>query len=1000
MFDDEKSKEQLIEELNDARIKLSEYETLKAALEETQKKYRALFKAFPLGITISDRSGNIVESNIIAEKLLGLSKEEQGSRRIDGSEWSIIRTDGTPMPPSEYASVRALAENRLIENVEMGVMKPTGEVAWINVSAIPVHLGHFDLIITYGDITERKQLESKLLRKIKVLEGIARIFEGAVACESVEDLGMAILAVVEEITASKISFLGELGADGLLQATAISAPGWSLCASHQSAGIRSLPKNFKVHGLYRRVLQEGISLLTNDPSAHPDSIGVSPEHPALTAFLGAPLFSKEMVVGIIAMANREGGYSAEHQEDLESLSAVIFEALERKRVELALKESDERFRTFMDNSPAVSWIKNADLRYVFVSKAAERILGTRINDLLGKTNREIWDAEIAEQSERTDAIVLERNSPIEVTGASFEQGGKSINWHTFKFPLMAPGGGRFIGGISVDVTRQVELANNLDEANRRLNMALEAAKAGIWEWDLRTNANVWSEHVFELFGLDRTRSTPHFDTWLESVKPDQRENMKAYLDDMTKKGGLIETEWQVNLTEDRVRWLFSRGMPKFSRKGTLEGYRGVVIDITDRVLAEQARKEIDAKLVAAMESMADAVFISDANGNFIHFNDAFATFHKFKNKDDCFKTLIEYPDILDVFMDTGVLAPFDMWAVPRALRGETVMNAEYGLRRKDTGETWIGSYNFAPIRNANGSIVGSVIVGRDITARKDAERRLRESEEKFRKLFNSLPVATVIVSLENDNFVEVNAAFEKIMGYSRSEALLSSVLGLGIWVSPEDHSQYTSTLKTERVVENFETSLRSRDGRIMTVLISGELIEVSEHMWTISSWLDISERRRLADDLTASSARLEDMNAALRVLLEHREQDRPNMERRVLDNMRLLVMPFIEAIRGENPSPQVLHNLNHALSKFEEITAGFAHTLENSYRRLTVSEIRVADMIRSGMTSKEIAHTLGLSVTTANFYRASIRRKLGLVGKKDSLIAFLRALQDEKGKAK
>jgi len=565
MPDDEKSIEQLVDELNDARKKLSEFAALKAVLEESQQQYRALFNSFPLGITISNRSGNIVESNAIAEKLLGLSREEQGFRRIDGAEWSIIRPDGTKMPSSEYASVRALKENRLIENVEMGIVKPTGEISWINVSATPVHLGHFGLIITYGDITER-------------------------------------------------------------------------------------------------------------------------------------------------------------------------------------------------------------------------------------------------------------------------------------------------------------------------------------------------------------------------------------------------------------------------------------------VLAEQARNEIDAKLMAALESMSDAVFISDANGHFVNFNEAFATFHKFKSKEECFKTLIEYPDILDVFIENGDLVPLDMWAVPRALRGETVMNAEYVLRRKDTGETWVGNYNFAPIRNVTGSIVGAVVVGHDITARKEAERRLQESEVKFRKLFNSLPVATVIISLSEGNFFEINDAFEKIMGYSRAETLQKSELDLGIWVSPEDHLSYTSALKTERAVENFEALLRSRDGRILTALISGELIEVSGQMWAISSWLDISERRRLADDLTASLARLEDINAALRVLLEHREQDRPNMERRVLDNMRLLVLPYIEAIRGENPSPQILRNLNFALSKFEEITAGFAHNLEDRYTALTVSEIRVADMIRSGMTSKEIAHALGLSVTTANFYRASIRRKLGLVGKKKTLTAFLRAL--------
>jgi PAS domain S-box-containing protein len=158
-------------------------------------------------------------------------------------------------------------------------------------------------------------------------------------------------------------------------------------------------------------------------------------------------------------------------------------------------------------------------------------------------------------------------------------------------------------------------------------------------------------------------------------------------------------------------------------------YYSFIADITERRRAEEALSENRAKLEAALASMTDAVFISDSEGKFINFNDAFATFHRFRNKDECAKTFAEYPDILDVFMADGTLAPVDMWAVPRALRGEIATNAEYTLRRKDTGESWVGSYSFAPIRDENGTIVGSVVVGRDITEHKKAEEDLIKLSE-------------------------------------------------------------------------------------------------------------------------------------------------------------------------------------------------------------------------------------------------------------------------------
>ena len=191
-------------------------------------------------------------------------------------------------------------------------------------------------------------------------------------------------------------------------------------------------------------------------------------------------------------------------------------------------------------------------------------------------------------------------------------------------------------------------------------------------------------------------------------------------------------------------------------------------DITERRRAEREVQEGRAKLEAALASMTDAVFISDADGNFVEFNDAFATFHRFATRDDCLRSLGEYPDILEVYLDTGEPAPLDMWAVPRALRGETVADAEYGLRRKDTGEEWIGSYSFGPIRNEEGVVVGSVVVGRDVTERKKAERDLAESSTKFRALFEHTSIGVFLT--DPGGVIEAaNPAAQAMFGYTEEE---------------------------------------------------------------------------------------------------------------------------------------------------------------------------------------------------------------------------------------
>ena len=106
-------------------------------------KYRTLLDFFPVGVTISDAEGHIVESNRAAERLLGISRTEQKDRHIAGAEWRIIRSDGTPMPAAEYAGVRALEEQRLVANVEMGIVKEDNQITWLNVTAAPIPLDDY-----------------------------------------------------------------------------------------------------------------------------------------------------------------------------------------------------------------------------------------------------------------------------------------------------------------------------------------------------------------------------------------------------------------------------------------------------------------------------------------------------------------------------------------------------------------------------------------------------------------------------------------------------------------------------------------------------------------------------------------------------------------------------------------------------------------------------------------------------------------------------------------
>jgi PAS domain S-box-containing protein len=134
------------------------------ALRVNLTKYAVIFDSSPMGISITDDKGQILESNREAERLLGVPKAEHERRTYDAPEWRIVRPDGTPMSAAEYASVRALAEQRQVEGVEMGIVKGPDEVTWISVSAAPIPLPGYGVAIAYTDVTERKQAEEALRR--------------------------------------------------------------------------------------------------------------------------------------------------------------------------------------------------------------------------------------------------------------------------------------------------------------------------------------------------------------------------------------------------------------------------------------------------------------------------------------------------------------------------------------------------------------------------------------------------------------------------------------------------------------------------------------------------------------------------------------------------------------------------------------------------------------------------------------------------------------------
>lgn len=262
--------------------------------------------------------------------------------------------------------------------------------------------------------------------------------------------------------------------------------------------------------------------------------------------------------------------------------------------------------------------------------------------------------------------------------------------------------------------------------------------------------------------------------------------------------------------------------------------------------------------------MSDAVLISDGEGQLIEFNEAFSRFHKFANVEECAKTLAEFDVIVEVRDSSGRLLPVSEWPVARALRGETGTQLELALKRRDTGEAWIGSYNFAPILDDAGAIIGCFVTTHDITAKKEALAELQRSEHKFRQLYDIVPLGVVLTRLGDGRFVDFNDAFRKITGYERDE-----LLDLDVWALTPPEQYDRERAEAERVRSDghfgpFEKDYIRKDGTRVHLNFNGALITGTDgqpYVWSVAE--DVSERTRLNEALSYHAAIIESSTDAI-----------------------------------------------------------------------------------------------------------------------------------------
>jgi PAS domain S-box-containing protein len=317
----------------------------------------------------------------------------------------------------------------------------------------------------------------------------------------------------------------------------------------------------------------------------------------------------------------------------------------------------------------------------------------------------------------------------------------------------------------------------------------------------------------------------------------------------------------------------------------------------------------------------------------------------------------------------------------------------------------------------------------EIDKRKQAKEALRDSEARLEAL-SEASFEAIFLS-EKGVCLDQNKTAERIFGYTRAEAVGRHGTE---WIVPEDRERVNNKMLSG-YEKPYEVTALHKDGTTFPCEIQARMTYYQGRSIRITALRDITERKRAEEELRKAHDELEmkveertaelvmvndmleqeieerkqielalterrndlenkthelgELNAALNVLLKRREQDKTDLEEKVLANVKELVFPYVEKLNNSRINDRQMVYLNLIKSNLEAIVKPFLHRLSSKYSNLTPNEIQVAWLVKDGRTTKEIAELLNSSTSAIDFHRNNLRKKLGLRNTKTNLRSFL-----------
>jgi PAS domain S-box-containing protein len=580
----------------------------------------------------------------------------------------------------------------------------------------------------------------------------------------------------------------------------------------------------------------------------------------------------------------------DRQQQPTGMVAYGIDITERKRMETALRESEERYRTVISALSEGITLRQADGKIIACNASAERILGLPQEKILGHSCLDApWQAIREDGSpfpgpEHPAMVTLRTGEPQKNVIMGNRNADGSTTWLSVNSqPLMMPGETAPYAVVTsfTDISDRLQMELDLRASQERLDSILNSLEDVVWS---ASAGDVWdtiyvNPAIAKIYGRPQQEFLDNPYLWLEAVHPDDLERVQVEQMALHERG-IKNLEYRILRPDGEVRWISDRAHTVYDDQGNAIRYDGIASDITERKKAEQALRESEERWQLALRGNNDGIWDWNVKTGEVFFSARWKEMLGFA-EDEVAHTLEEW---------SARVHPDDIDWVMEAIQDHFAQKTPYYITEhrvlcKDGSYKWILDRGQA-LWDERGNVIRMTGSHTDITERRRAEEairhlnadleqrvaqrtedlrraneELRQSQEVYRQMFEFNQAVKLLIDPETGTIVDANSAAANFYGYPLEHLKRMSVQDL-------------DTLTQQQVMVALQQTVRDRQGHwfFRHQLACGELRDVEVYYSLLnlqgkqmlhSIVHDITDRKRAEEQLRLSNERISLANAEL-----------------------------------------------------------------------------------------------------------------------------------------